>query len=119
LKLVVRLNENDENYSHGDQQSLSSWLAYSLSDAISLSSRLSFSSGDSIDGRDANIMAPVQTANPDNYGGDFIDLALGANFINHSGHRLALEYQRRIDQNVNGIQLEMDDMLILGYQYSF
>ena len=119
VKAIIRLSDNDEHYSLGDQQNLSAWLSYSVLESVSLSSRLSFTSLDAIDGQDANIVAPVQTANPENYGGNYTDLALGANFINHNGHRVALEYQRRINQQLNGVQLEMDDMLTLGYQYAF
>ncbi len=123
VKLVSRLGENDENYTLGDKQEVTTWAQYSFSQSLSVSSRILFSTSSDIDGQDLNIAAPVQTANPDNYGGDRLDLALGVNLLGQNGwlngHRLALEYQTTVSQDANGTQMEMDDMLTVGYQYAF
>lgn len=124
IKHLVRTGgNNDEGYQLGDKTSLSTWLGYRVSTPVSLSARLEYMDTDSISGIDANIAAPVQTANPDNYGGELLNLGLGINFEGQSGaikgHRLALEFVSTIDQDANGVQMEMDDMWTLGYQYAF
>lgn len=116
---TLRLGENDENYTLGDVHRLTAWGSYRFSGAISGALRLSYRGEDSIDGRDALIAAPVQTANPDNYGGDRIDFAVSINFATPAGHRFALEYETPVKQDVNGIQMEMQPMLTVGYQFAF
>ncbi len=119
---VIRLGENDEGYTLGDQYYLSGWAQYSLSRAASVALRLSGKTVAEIDGADANIMGPVQTADPSNYGGDFINLSFGINLLGQQGwvnkHRLAFEYTVPLMQDVNGVQMEMDTMWTLGYQYA-
>lgn len=124
LKHLVRLGgDNDEGYKLGDKTSLSAWAAYKISHLLSTSLRLSYSSASEIEGFDSNIKAPVQTANPDNYGGERLDLGVGVNLAGQSGafagHRIAIEYVKTIDQDVNGVQMKMQDMLTVGYQYAF
>ncbi len=120
---TLRTGSNDEGYSYGDVHKITGWGAYRMADWISGSLRLSWRDQDSIDGMDSQIMAPVQTANPDNYGGQRLDLGVGVNIVGQSGalkgHRLALEYEVPLEQDVNGIQMEMQSMLTLGYQYAF
>lgn len=115
----LRLSENDEDYTLGDIHKLSAWGGYRLADWVGGSLRISYRDEGEIDGRDELIGAPVQTANPDNYGGERIDLGLGFNFVTHSGHRFAFEYEVPIQQDLNGVQMEMQSMLTLGYQYAF
>jgi hypothetical protein len=75
-----------------------------------------------INGRDANIVAPVQTADPNNYGGEQIDLKFGLNLIVQTGwmrgHRLAIEGGIPLMQDLNGPQMEMDYTLTVGWQYA-
>ena len=122
-KAVVRLGENDEDYTLGDKHALTGWGAYRVLPWMSTSLRLTARTEDSIDGQDPQIVAPVQTADPDNYGGDFVDLALGANLVGQSGairgQRLGAELSMPIYQDYNGVQMEMDWMLTLAYQYSW
>lgn len=119
FKALLRLGENDEGYSLGNQTRLTAWGSYRFTDTISASLRLSYQDSDRIDGIDPNIVAPVQTADPDNQGGERVDLGVGVNYLHPNGHRLALEYETVLDQDLNGVQLEMQSMLNLGYQYAF
>lgn len=118
-KAVFRLGENDENYTLGNVLNLNCWASYRLADFLSGSLRLTYSDTDSIDGNDTNIAAPVQTANPDNYGGKRLDASVGVNTVNSGGHRIAFEYTVPVQQDVNGVQMEMQSMWTLGYQYAF
>ena len=118
-RATIRLGENDEDYTLGDIHKLTGWSSYRFADWISGSLRLTFVDQGSIDGRDITITAPVQTANPDNYGGERIDLGLGVNLVSQAGHRVAFEYEVPIEQDLNGVQMEMQSMWTLGYQYAF
>ena len=120
---TLRLAENDEDYALGDKHQLTGWSSYRFVDSTSISLRLTYVDQDSIDGVDPLIRAPVTTANPDNYGGERLDVGVGLNIVGQvgalRGHRFAVEYGATVDQDVNGVQMEMQDMLTLGYQYAF
>jgi hypothetical protein len=122
VKMTIRLDDNDEGYSLGDQTQVTSWGGYRFTRWLTGSLRLTYTHADEISGRDGSINLPVQTSNPDNFGGERIDLGVGITLIGtegaQKGHRLALEYETTIDQDVNGIQMEMQDMLTIGYQFS-
>lgn len=120
---ALRFDENDEGYTWGDEHQVTGWLAYQFAPWISASSRLTARTQESIDGIDPNIMGPTQGADPDNYGGDHVDLSFGVNLIGQSGvlfdHRLAAEVSLPLHSDVNGLQLERDWALTIGYQKAF
>lgn len=122
-RAVVRLGENDEDYTLGDKHELTGWGAYRVLPWMSTSLRLTARTEDAIDGDDPRIRAPIQTANPGNYGGDFVDVAIGANLVGQSGairgQRLGTELLLPVHQDYNGVQMEMDWMFTLAYQYSW
>ena len=122
VKMTIRLDDNDKGYSLGDQTQVTSWGGYRFTHWLTGSLRLTYTHADEISGKDVLINLPVQTSNPDNFGGERIDLGVGITLIGsegaQKGHRLALEYETTIDQDVNGIQMEMQDMLTIGYQFS-
>lgn len=122
-KATLPMGSNDENYTLGDSHQLTGWGSYRVSDWASASLRLTYLNQDAIDGSDPQITAPVTTANPANYGGERLDLGIGVNLVGQSGavagHRLAMEYTVPIEQDVNGVQMEMQSMLTIGYQYAF
>ncbi|MCF2948550.1 transporter [Paraglaciecola aquimarina] len=113
------LNENDQDYEVGDKLQLTAWSAYAVSDSLSTSARLKYTHTGDISGADMMIMAPVTTANPANYGGDMLELAIGVNTVVAGQHRLAFEYQIPLSQDANGVQMEMDSMWTVGYQVAF
>ena len=83
---MVRLGENDENYTLGNQYRGSLWAARKWTDWFSTSFRISGEIVEDIDGADPRMnpaMAP--TADPDLRAGRFVSLGLGANFIAPSG----------------------------------
>ena len=120
----IRLqDENDEGYAWGDKHSLSAWGSYTWAPWISTSLRLTGTSQAQIDGIDPQIVAPVQTADPDNYGGETVTLGLGVNLLGQRGtfrdHRLALEASVPVYQKLNGPQMATDWTLMLGWQKAF
>ncbi len=120
---TVRIGENDEGYTLGDQHQITAWGSYLWAPWASTSLRATGRTTDSIDGIDPRIVAPVQTADPDNQGGDVIELGVGVNLLGTQGfvqdHRLALELVVPVYQDLNGPQLETDWTLTVGWQYAF
>jgi len=76
-----------------------------------------------ISGRNPLIKAPVQTANPKNYGGKELHLGLGVNFwpgkSTKKGNILGIEVLKPIVQNKNNLQMKSNYQIILGYERSF
>jgi hypothetical protein len=120
---VIRLGENDESYTLGDKHSVSAWGSYGWNENIRNSIRLIAETEDSIDGSDSNIAGPVQTANPDNYGGERIELGLGMDLLGTkgqlAGHRLGFEVTLPLHQDLNGPQMQRDYGVTMGYSYAF
>ena len=114
---------SDKDWSFGDAIELNSWVQYEINSSVSLSSRIKFIDQDSIAGSNPMIMAPVQSANPKNYGGQEIQLGLGINLLTSifPGHadRIGIEFILPIKQDKNGLQMETDYQFIIGYQKSF
>ena len=117
-KIVV----NNSHWSFGDQTELNSWLQYSFGKHISFSSRLKFLDQDALSGRDPTIVAPVQTANPDNYGGKELHFGAGINWsmnLSPGGNdSLGFELLRPLIQNKNNLQMKTDHQIVLGYKKS-
>ena len=116
---TFRFSDNDEDYRLGDEHRLTAWASYSPMHSLSFSLRAEYRDLGEIDGIDAAIVAPVQTADPDRQGGERLDLGVGVNYAlagNLEGWRLALEYLVPVQQDLNGPQLEVDNTLTLGVQ---
>ena len=121
LKRNAVLSEKD--WSYGNRTELNSWLQYPLNETVNLSSRLKFISQGAISGNNSSISAPVQTANPANYGGEELHLGFGANFklnIFPGGHDvLGIEILTPLMQDKNNLQMKTDYQVVVGYQKSF
>lgn len=117
------LGENSEGYKFGTRGELTAWAAYEPAYWVSFSGRLKAVSQGSIKGMDPVIMAPVQTADPDNHGGEMVEAAFGVNLAAQNGalkgHRLAFEVTLPLYRNLNGPQLETDYVISLGWQKAF
>ena len=114
---------SDNGYSLGDRHTLSAWLNYQWQPSVSTAVRLQFGTSGRIDGIDTVIAGPVQTADPDNYGGDELKLNLGVNLMGQSGvtagQRLAIEASLPLYRDLNGPQMETDWTVTAGWQYAF
>ena len=114
---------DDHGYSLGEKHTLSAWLNYQWRPFISTALRLQFDTLGRIDGMDPRIAGPVQTADPDNYGGDELSLNLGVNLMGQTGalagHRLAVELGLPLHRDLNGPQMETDWTITAGWQYAF
>jgi len=119
----VPLGQNDEGYKFDERVEGTAWAAYEPAYWVSLSGRLKASSQGQIDGIDPFIVAPVQTADPDNQGGEQVEALFGINLVGQHGalrgHRLALEVGLPLYRDLNGPQLETDSTVTLGWQKAF
>ena len=123
-KAEIRLeDENDQGYAWGDKHGVSAWGGYQWNDNVSSSLRLSASTQDDISGIDPNIVAPVQTADPENYGGEIVEAALGLNLRGTEGwtlgHEIGFEVSLPLYQDLNGPQMERDYSVTLGWKKAF
>ncbi len=120
---TLRLGDNAQNYTLGDRHVMSAWGSYLFTNALSVSLRVTRETEDSIDGIDARIVAPVQTANPDNYGGERLSLSFGLNaVVPHGmlkGHRFSAELTLPVYQDLNGPQMERDNAIMIGWSKAF
>ena len=122
-QILFRKSIEEENWNFGDEFEYNLWFQGSFNDNISYSLRLNYLDTDTIDGKDKNIMAPVQTANPYNYGGEILNLGVGLNFMTNflpgkHSDRLAIEFILPIDQDKNGLQMKNEAKFIIGFQKS-
>ena len=122
----LRMGTNDEGYAFGDKHGLTAWGSYRALPWLSVSLRLKGSHQGRIQGEDMVIeMAgpPIQTADPDNYGGRRLDLVAGVNLAGGQaklhGHRVAVEAGWPFYQDLNGPQMETDFTITAGWQYSW
>jgi len=120
---TLRLGRNNEDYSWGNKYNTTAWLSYLFTPAVSGSFRLSGEYESQIDGIDDQIVAPVQTADPKNFGGKRISGSVGLNTViptgTLAGHRFSAELTLPVYQNLNGPQLERDHAFMIGWQKSF
>jgi hypothetical protein len=129
---VLRIGENDQDYTLGNRFEAALWGARKITDSLSASAKFDYSSQSEIDGSDARLKMRRKmmggtmdspTFDPNSQGRDITTFGLGLNyyFQNNglSGHRLAAEWETPIDQKVNGVQLELDSVWTLGWQYAW
>ena len=118
---IMPLGENDENYSVGNKFTATGWYARKLNHNVSVSIRGLYEFRDNYDGNDpryamAQAVNLVPTLDPNLRGGSRLDIALGANWLLSSGHRLSLEYHLPAWPDLDGPQLETDSVLTFGWQ---
>ena len=123
-QLRMKSNISEDKWHFGNSLSPTGWLQRELSSKTSVSLRLTYRHQYPINGRNNVIMAPVQTANPNNYGGKTIELGTGLNqlfkiFPGDHADRFGIEVSYPIYQNLNGPQMKSGLSIQLGYQKSF
>ena len=127
---TIRLeDENDNGYRLGNEVEIVAWSGYNLTDWVSLEGGLSYEWSGELKGTQEGIgtMGPagrsVTTAFGENYGGEVLEAIIGANFIIPSGtlkgNRLAADLRLPLWQDLNGLQLETDWTLTLGWQFAW
>ena len=121
---ILRIGENDQDYTLGNKFEATLWGARKITDSLSASAKFDYSSQSEVDGKDSRMNEAMSPAlNPNSQGRDITIFGLGLNYYfkdgGLSGHRLAAEWETPIDQKVNGVQLELDSVWTLGWQYAW
>ena len=124
---ILRIGENDQDYTLGNRFEAALWGARKITDSLSASAKFDYSSQSEVDGAHKGLTTMQKNMSPGNQassqGRDITTFGLGLNyyFQNNglSGHRLAAEWETPIDQKVNGVQLELDSVWTLGWQYAW
>ena len=121
---ILRLGENDQDYTLGNKFEANLWGARKITDSLSASAKFDYSSQKEVDGEDKRMMKMMSPAlSTTSQGRDITTFGLGLNYYFQngglSGHRLAAEWETPIDQKVNGVQLEIDSFWTLGWQYAW
>jgi len=125
-KGTFRLEDNGEGYNLGNEYKATTWLAKNLGKNLSTSLRLELTHKDEIDGQDNSTIGMrnmVYTFDPDNYGGQYVDVGFGVNYLHTEGvlkgQRLAVEFSRNVYQDSNGPQMRRGNTFWAGWQYAF
>ncbi len=121
---IVRLGENDEDYTLGNAYTASIWGARRWTDWLSSSLRVTGDVVENIDGADPRLNPlSAPTADPDRRAGNFISIAPGLNFLVPSGDlqgtRLSIEGVIPVIQDLDGPQLKRDYMILVGLGKAF
>ncbi len=117
-------DENDSGFSYGDGVNITTWVAHPLSDMLSVSGRLNYSYYDALEG---HYNGPHGHAAPphfqQNYGGHTLEAGVGLNLLFKngalSGHRLAVEALTPLYQDLNGVGMDREYSIVIGWQKSF
>ena len=122
-QIIFSTTFSKDNWSFGDYWDLNTWVQRDYNEDLSISVRMNFKSQDKIEGKDTNIMAPIQTANPLNYGGQSIDLSFGANLaldlFGTKNKKIGVEITLPLQHNLRGLQMKRKWSLVAGYTVSF
>jgi len=120
---TIRTGTNDNAYTLGDKFELTGWLLNQFAHSHSALLKLVYVDTGNIDGTDPELNPNmVPTADPLLRAGQRADITLGYTFSGSqsmmSGHKIAFEYSLPIYQNLDGLQLEVDQILSVQWQYS-
>jgi len=124
---ALRMGDNDRDYSLGNRFDATIWGGRKLSDSFSLSAKFDYFSQSEVDGDDKDITAMNKMMSSgyraDHQGRDLSTFGLGLNYYcrngTFKGHRLAVEWETPMSEDVNGVQLETDSIWSLGWQYAW
>ena len=112
-----------KDWHFGNSQQVTAWVQREMNRRVSLSGRLSYARASGLEGMDAMIMAPVQTAIPANYGYKKWRIGLGANAVVSlfpgQSERLGIELELPVDTDTRGVQMTPEWQLTLGIQKAF
>ena len=117
-QLTIRTGENENQYTLGDRYEVTAWTGKKFAAGHSGTLRLVYADWQNIDGADPELNPMmVPTADPDLRAGKRADLAIGYQFKTQQ-NSLGIEYSISIYQNLDGPQLETDNILSLNWQYA-
>ncbi len=114
---------SNPTWNFGDTLLVTGWVQKEVVRKTALSFRATYQNEKAVEGRDSLIMAPVQTANPANYGGNTVLLGVGLNqlvniFPGDHADRIGIEVTVPVYQDLNGPQMKSGVSIQVGYQKS-
>jgi len=112
-------SKNSEGWRYGDKHELTSWLSYKWQPKFVTSIRVYGETQDEIHGIDPKIYGPGLGADPDNYGGEKVDLSIGANWSLANANNISIEFSKPVYQHRNGVQAEHDYSLFFSWRSGF
>jgi hypothetical protein len=121
--MVIRLGENDNDYTLGDRYNLSLWAGYDLAQEFKVTSRVTGRFWEDVSGRDAGILLTSDMANPMLQGGNMIEAGVG--FMTSLkcpfglDHGIGIEAAFPISQDVDAGWMKQDWMLTAGWRVLF
>lgn len=121
---VVRVGENDDDYTLGNVYQLSAWGARRWTDWLSSSLRVLGEIEENIDGADPRLNPrQVQTADPDRRAANRLSVGIGLNFLVPmgplAGTGLSVEGVIPFFQDLDGPQIERDYAVFLALRKAF
>jgi len=126
---VLRIGENSRNYTLGENVAATVWGARKLSDSLSVSLRLRGLNTGNVDGEDADIatrlasMMDSPSFDPNSRSREEVNLGLGVNYYIREGqlkgHRFAVEWETPIKEDFDGVQMKIDSIWTVGWQYAW
>jgi len=125
LNAIIRLGENDNNYTFGDRYQATAWGAKRMNANINISVRLNYETWNDIDGKDPQIGPPFMapTMDPDLYGGERLEALAGFDYTFRKGalegNRFAIEAGMPLYESLDGPRLAEDFSITFGWQKAF
>jgi len=119
LATIPLESENSEGWRFGDKHEGTAWISYEWQPDLVTSVRLRGETQDEIHGIDPKIYGPGLGANPDNYGGERVEIGFGINWMPALANNLSLELLLPIHQDRNGVQAEHEFSLALSWRTGF
>ena len=117
-QIKSKKNIKSQEWNFGDSYEMNIWTQRDINNISAWSFRLKFQDIESLDGYSAEIRAPVQTANPLNYGGKTLSIGIGINIMLQKGS-IGLESYKPISRDLNGPQMGMNWGIQAGYHLAF
>ena len=119
LATIPLESENSEGWRYGDKHEATAWASYSWNADLVTSVRVRAETQDEIHGIDPAIYGPGLGGDPDNYGGEKVELGLGLNWMPAPGHNLGIELALPVHQDRNGVQAEHDYSLMFSWRSAY
>lgn len=112
-------SENSEGWRFGDKHEATAWVSYEWRPDLVTSVRVRGETQDEIEGIDPKIYGPGLGANPDNYGGERVEVGVGVNWMAAFANNLSLELLLPVYEDRNGVQASHDFSLAFSWRRGF
>ncbi|NSW73186.1 hypothetical protein CL660_000050 [bacterium] len=122
ISSVKRIGENSKDYSLGDIYQSNLFIAKPINNETFINLESEFKFQEKIDGSHKDILSVMSFAqDKESSGYKRIDLSFGVThkFKNFNNLKMALKFKKPIYNDVNAVQLETENLIIIGLQYSY